>query len=369
MEYRLYKENDFRVSSWTGGKTTQLAIFPEDSSYLQRNFLWRLSTATCEKEEADFSKLPDYDRVLMVLSGNVVLAHKDVRVARLSELEQDRFDGACSTRSFGQITDYNLMVAKGNEGFLDAIALQTESRRLSFEEYPDFEKKSFAFFCRDGYGTVSVAGDTVMMMPGQQLVITAENGEDVDVSVMGEGTLIRAQIFYNYHPEEMGPTVIPKEKASFDDFRTCVYLANVQFRGARFIFPQLKKQWFDEELSRAIRKLERIYLPFFVTVAGLCAVAGWGAGHFSSAAEWIAAVAAWLVADILLVSPLMYFAVVPKPTRAHIRDVDRLTPYEQRVREKELATNERLERVLKKYKTTGRAVYDEEGNRLDKTFK
>ena len=113
MEYKLYRESDFRVSNWTGGKTKQLAIFPESASYLERNFLWRLSTATCEKEESLFSRLPDFDRVLMVLEGSVVLAHQDVRVARLQELEQDRFDGAYTTKSFGRITDYNLMVAKG----------------------------------------------------------------------------------------------------------------------------------------------------------------------------------------------------------------------------------------------------------------
>ncbi len=112
MEYKIYKEDDFRVSNWMGGKTTQLAIFPETAKYLERNFIWRLSSATCEKEESDFSKLAEFDRVLMVLQGDVVLAHQDVRVARLGELEQDSFDGGYSTKSFGKITDYNLILAK-----------------------------------------------------------------------------------------------------------------------------------------------------------------------------------------------------------------------------------------------------------------
>ena len=58
--------------------------------------------------------------------------------------------------------------------------------------------------------------------------------------------------------------------------------------------------------------------------------------------------------DIFLISPLMYFAVVPKPTKAHIKDIDKLTPYEQKVRERQMNTNEQVEKILKKYKNSGR---------------
>ena len=363
MEYRLYKEENFSVSKWTGGVTKQLAIFPENGNYLERNFIWRLSTATCEQEESVFSKLPDFDRVLMVLSGSVVLAHQDVRVARLSELEQDSFDGAYRTKSFGKITDYNLMVAKGNRGTLDALSLTPESVRLTFDADRAYERKTTAFFCRDGFAAVTVEGETVMMKPGEQLVVNGCVDEAFDISVMGEGHLIRAQIFYHYHPEEMGPTVIPPEKATFDDFRACVYLANTQFRGAGFIFRKLKTQWFDEELSKAINKLERIYLPFFTAVAGLCVIAGICL-TYGDEKICILACLAWLILDILLISPLMYFAVAPKPVRKHIKDIHSLTPYEQGVREKQLATNERLEKLLKKYKNSGKPVYDKDGNRI-----
>ena len=138
MSIKIYKSEDFTPSRWTGGTTTQLAIFPQDADYVKRNFIWRLSTATCDLEETTFSKLPDYDRVLMVLKGDVVLAHQDVRVARLGELEQDRFDGGYITKSFGKITDYNLMTAKGNKGYLDVIELTAESRELEFEQDEEY---------------------------------------------------------------------------------------------------------------------------------------------------------------------------------------------------------------------------------------
>lgn len=363
MEYKLYKEENFSISKWTGGVTKQLAIFPENGDYFERRFIWRLSTAVCENEEAVFSKLPDFDRVLMVLSGSVVLAHQDVRVAKLSEMEQDRFDGAYRTKSFGRITDYNLMIAKGNQGFLDAIALTEESQSMTLEDVENYQLKTIALFCRDGFAAVTIGEETVMINPGQQLVVNAAAQESVRISVMGEGYLVRARIFYNYEQGELGPTVIPKEKATFDDFKACIYLANIQFRGASFIFRKLKRQWFDEELTKAINKLEKIYLPFFVGILVLFIIVGLGVSRMEGY-DWIWLCLAWLAADIFLISPLMYMAVVPKPVRKHIKDIDHLTPYEQRVREKQLATNERVEKIMKKYKNSGKIVYDEDGNRI-----
>ena len=68
------------------------------------------------------------DRRAVLDDGEVVLSHEGQRVARLKELEQDRFDGAWKTKSFGKITDYNLMVRKGSEGYLDVIMPENESK-------------------------------------------------------------------------------------------------------------------------------------------------------------------------------------------------------------------------------------------------
>ena len=39
---------DYRVTAWSGGKTTELSIEPRESIYADRDFLWRLSS--CIKE-------------------------------------------------------------------------------------------------------------------------------------------------------------------------------------------------------------------------------------------------------------------------------------------------------------------------------
>ncbi len=354
MNYYLCKEEDFQASKWSGGTTTQLAIYPKKSSYLDRNFVWRLSSATVDTEESDFTRLPDYDRVLMVLKGQTVLSYEGERVVRLGELAQDRFDGAWKTKSFGKITDFNLMVRKGNEGHLDLIYPKQEKEVLASEYEGELPLATHALYCKEGYFVAEAGGNTQMVRQGELFVMEFEPGETARYSIMGEGTVIRAQIFASDMEDELYPIEIPPEKASFDDFKLCIYLANVQFRFAKYIIKSLRATWFDEKLSGAINKIERIYAPFFIYIIGIVLLASAGMLGEWTSASIVISLLAWTTLDCLIISPLMYFAVVPKPVRAHIKDIDKLTPYEKKVREAELCRNERAEKILKKYKNSGR---------------
>ena len=363
MKYQLHKKDEYAVSRWMGGETTETAIYPASAKYIDRNFIWRLSTATCELEESDFSRLPDYDRVLMVLEGEVVLSHDGQRVARLAELEQDRFDGGYKTRSFGKITDYNLMVRKGNEGYLDLI--YPESNAASCGSAPELDQThkplaAHALYCKEGYAVIGCGGQSVMVQPGQQLVMEFDlaKGEVPSYTVMGEGVLIRAQVYYDEMKGQLAAEEIPEEKTSFDDFKACMYLANVQFKLAKYIVPSLKKYWFDEALSARIKKVERFYLTFIAFMIGAMGACALGAKTGNSGIVFVA-LGIWLVVDCLLVSPLIYLAFMPKPVRKHMKDVNNLTPYEQKLYEAELASNPQVEKMLKKYKNSGKNVTEE----------
>lgn len=356
MNCYLCREDNYTTSQWSGGSTKELAIFPKRSKYSDRNFIWRLSSATVDTEESTFTRLPDYDRVLMVMSGEVVLSYEGERVSRMKELEQDRFDGAWKTKSFGKITDFNLMVRKGNEGYLDVFAPQSQKTEMADDYASELPLRTHALYCRDGYMLVETGGDTQMVQPGQLFVMEFEKGEKAQYSVMGEGCCIRAQIFYKNMDDEMYPVEIPREKASFDDFKTCVYLCNVQFRWAKYVVKSLRNTWFDEALSSVIDKLEKLYVTFFLYVLVLVLFASVGVVNGWNELLILGGIAVWTLIDCLLVSPLIYFAFVPKPVRKHIKDIDKLTPYEQKVREAELSRNERLEKMMKKYKNSGKIV-------------
>ncbi|MDR0803193.1 HutD family protein [Fluviicola sp.] len=102
----------FQVSSWSGGTTTQLYIFPEEASLEERNFDWRISSAVIETEESEFSSFEGYERILIPLKGHLEMEHltengilkQSVRVFELA-----RFSGSWKTTGKGKLTDFNLI--------------------------------------------------------------------------------------------------------------------------------------------------------------------------------------------------------------------------------------------------------------------
>lgn len=347
MRCRLIRQENYKESRWDGGTARELAIFPETASYLKRDFLWRLSSAVVEKDEALFSELPGYDRVLMVLDGEVVLSYENQRVTRLAELEQDRFDGGWKTTSFGKITDYNLMVKKGSEGYLDILFPEKECQTCSSTEESMKLYSVHTLYCRDGYAVICVGDESHMLRPGEQMVIEGEAGEDIEYGIMGEGTLIRGQIFHG--DDSSSNESEGSEKAPFDDFKLCIYLANVQFKWAKYVVKSLKDLWFDQQLSYAVRKVERFYATTLIFIAGLTAIAVLAATETMSYTAGLIAAAVWLILDCLLVSPAIYMIFVPKPVRKHIKRIDQLTPYEKKIRQQELSSNPKAEAIIKRY--------------------
>ena len=69
----LLRVNDFQVSDWSGGKTKQLYLSPPTGHYGKRDFDYRLSTATVELAESQFSDLSGFHRILMSLDHTLHL--------------------------------------------------------------------------------------------------------------------------------------------------------------------------------------------------------------------------------------------------------------------------------------------------------
>jgi len=112
---------------WSGGVTTQLAIFPPDSMYSLRNFTWRVSTARVDTETSLFTHLPGITRVLMVTEGALTVDHAEHHSASLQPFDQDRFRGEWTTASRGIARDFNLMMTDGCNGVLTACRIGSHS--------------------------------------------------------------------------------------------------------------------------------------------------------------------------------------------------------------------------------------------------
>jgi uncharacterized protein len=192
VDINLITKEQQKTSTWSGGTTTQIAIYPPESKYEDRDFLWRLSTAIVEVEESNFTKLAGFDRHLMVLEGQLELIHKEQHTAVLKQYEQDSFKGGWETISFGKARDFNLMLKEGAKGRLEhykcnvgqelKIELEAENKRQSF----------FACYCHKGQLSlrakeecISVEeGDLLLVNYGDSMKIVMENKYNKEYSLV-----------------------------------------------------------------------------------------------------------------------------------------------------------------------------------------
>jgi environmental stress-induced protein Ves len=120
----IVKKSQYRTSQWSGGTTTELLIYPVGSSYSERSFKWRISSAEVEASESAFTSLPGITRHIMVTDGRIILEHENRYRKVLGPFQQDSFMGDWKTVSRGKATDFNLMLAVGFTGRLEAIFLE-----------------------------------------------------------------------------------------------------------------------------------------------------------------------------------------------------------------------------------------------------
>jgi environmental stress-induced protein Ves len=125
-DFRIIDSGKFKPAQWSGGTTIELFIFPPAASYPERNFQFRLSTATVETDKSDFTSLPGISRKLMVLAGSITITHEDHYSRQLGKFEIDAFDGGWKTSSMGRCTDFNLMTSGQTTGELTAVIIEKE---------------------------------------------------------------------------------------------------------------------------------------------------------------------------------------------------------------------------------------------------
>ncbi len=107
--HKIITPQDWKTSNWSGGKTSELYIYPEGAEFKKGDYSLRISIATVEIEESTFTPLKNVDRVLTVLDGEIELIHEGHHSSKLKQYEQDRFSGDWKTASFGKVRDFNVM--------------------------------------------------------------------------------------------------------------------------------------------------------------------------------------------------------------------------------------------------------------------
>ena len=127
-DVNIIKKEDYKVSNWSGGKTTELFIYPKNACYADRNFDWRISAATVEDEKSIFTNLPGIKRQIIITEGKTILEHKEQYKITLNPFEKDIFMGEWETISYGKASDFNLMTSKACSGNLEVVYFNMENK-------------------------------------------------------------------------------------------------------------------------------------------------------------------------------------------------------------------------------------------------
>ena len=179
---------DYRTSRWSGGETTELLIWPRDAVYGQRDFLFRVSSATVELNESTFTALPDYHRLIATLEGTITLCHDGGAPLTLAPYQVHAFDGGSETVSLGRCRDFNLMLRK-DEATGSLTALTADATPLSVA--PDRATAFALLFCAEGRCTVTVDNTVCGLSSGESLFLEAPAA--CPLSLQGAARLMLAQ--------------------------------------------------------------------------------------------------------------------------------------------------------------------------------
>lgn len=201
MEWTLLRQEDYVATRWSGGTTTQLAITPEGAVYAGRDFLWRLSSAKVELEHSDFTPLPDYVRLISLLSGELELKADGGERFPLEPLTVYSFDGGTPVESWGRCTDFNLMLRKGAcQGSVQSLIVHGVCTWTPAVPAPRaYPNCTLALYCAAGGVQVIPPDGGVRDIRGGELLLCREADERASLRLESErgASIMAAAIFAN----------------------------------------------------------------------------------------------------------------------------------------------------------------------------
>jgi len=191
MQTAILNNQQFKMSNWSGGTTTELFIFPHDASYQKRNFIFRLSTARVEMEKSEFTSLPGVTRKIVILDGEIRINHHNHYAKTLSKFDVDSFKGDWKTTSVGTCTDFNLMTTLKTRTELAAVVIE-EIQLLDYPVEPGWDW--LIIYLYSGHINMHLDNDFFDLGPGNLLVISNVTSSALHIKGVKKSELVFSKI-------------------------------------------------------------------------------------------------------------------------------------------------------------------------------
>lgn len=186
---RILNEEDFKTSAWSGGKTTELFIYPEDSNYNERNFKMRISSATVELNQSQFTKLEGVNRFITPLNDTLRLTHDELEFENLQPFQVYEFDGGIDTISYGKVKDFNLMLANGARGKLKSFFIEGGKEIILLASYGFNMLYSF-----DCPFRISIGEEEFLLYPNELLILKSKTSNHIKIQSENNAYMLHCNV-------------------------------------------------------------------------------------------------------------------------------------------------------------------------------
>ncbi len=194
MKTTLVNKEQYQTTEWAGGNSTEIFIYPFHTSYKDRNFSIRISTAIIERFESEFTHLPGIHRKLTVLSGALLIEHPAHHTTLLLAYDTDTFEGDWNTKCKGTGTDFNVMTHREVRSEVKVLEIESgQTTSIPVES----KTKLIHFYLPVGEAILSISDKAFKLSEGMSLVIE-ENDTQFDIRLQSKaGCVILLSEFKN----------------------------------------------------------------------------------------------------------------------------------------------------------------------------
>ncbi|OHT45400.1 HutD family protein [Flavobacterium tructae] len=111
MHIHLLPKENCKAAVWSGGLTYEYMIYPKTANYADRDFAFRISSATIEQEPSVFTQFKGYHRYLVMLDNGLdIEINQEKKVYEQFEIME--FNSNDAVTSFTKGIDFNWMVSE-----------------------------------------------------------------------------------------------------------------------------------------------------------------------------------------------------------------------------------------------------------------
>ena len=175
MKIRLLNPDQFKTTVWSGGKTTELYLYPFEGCYADRRFQFRISSAIVEQPESRFTRLDGVTRYLTPLCDGFYLK-RNGHWFFLPKGDVLRFTGDEDILCRGSGRDLNLML-KGARGAMRVLPTGDHALTLHaflFLYCPNETVVNGTVVPENGFAEITSAGLSTLRISNPSVLFTID---------------------------------------------------------------------------------------------------------------------------------------------------------------------------------------------------